>query len=217
MQLYLVRHGQSVGNAKGNVQGQDPAVDGGLSDLGRQQARMAAARMATANPTHLYCSPLPRARETADIIGQACNLAPIEQDWLVEVSYGELEGRPQTETTKIYPGVYDPHWRQQNVIPGGEPFPHAYTRAREGLAQLLEAHPDDEVVCIVSHGEFLSKMIDVMLNASEMGFPQYMVDNASITRMIRYPSSGGGVWICRCVGDTRHLQALDSPAGANGW
>lgn len=217
MQLYLVRHGQSVGNAEGNVQGQDPSVDGGLSDLGRQQAQMAAARMAAVGLTHLYCSPLPRARETAGIIGQACGVDPIEQGWLVEVSYGELEGRPQTETTRLYPGVYDPHWRQENVIPGGEPFPQACARARDGIAGLLAAHVEDDVVCIVSHGEFLSKMIDSMLNAPEIGFPQYMVDNASITRMIRYPSSGGGVWICRCVGDTRHLQELNSPAGRNGW
>ncbi len=217
MQLYLVRHGQSVGNADGNVQGQDPTVDGGLSELGRRQGQMAAAQMARVGLTHLYCSPLPRARETADIIAAACGLGPIEQEWLVEVSYGELEGRPQSETTKLYPGVYDPHWRQENVIPGGEPFPQACARARNGVASLLAAHVEHDVVCIVSHGEFLSKMIDSMLNAPDIGFPQYMVDNASITRMIRYPSSGGGVWICRCVGDTRHLQDLDSPAGASGW
>ena len=60
--LVLIRHGESVWNAEGRVQGQQCA---GLSSLGRQQSQLVAAAVAASNPTaRLVTSDLQRARET---------------------------------------------------------------------------------------------------------------------------------------------------------
>ncbi len=217
MKLYLVRHGQSVGNENGNVQGRKRDIDGGLSGLGKRQAALVAARLAEAGLTVLYSSPLPRATETAQFIADACELQIEKRDWLVELSYGELEGRPQAETRRLYPGVYDPRWRQNNDIPGGESRSSCYARARAGIDELTAAHDGAETACLVTHGEFLSRLVDALLGMPEAGFPRFTVDNSSVTHLIRSPAGSDGLWICRYVGDTSHLRGLDSPAGRNGW
>ena len=73
MFLTIVRHGQSTGNVSG-----DDIPDGELTSLGRQQARETAARLANAGITHVICSPLVRALETASIIAGAAGVRQIE-------------------------------------------------------------------------------------------------------------------------------------------
>ena len=64
--LILIRHGESVWNAEGRLQGQqDPA----LSDLGRRQVAALAPAVASLRPDRVVCSDLVRARETAEILG----------------------------------------------------------------------------------------------------------------------------------------------------
>ncbi len=63
LKLLLVRHGQSVGNAEGRMEG---AGSTGLTALGRQQSLHLGQHLAVTgwHPTHFYCSPLMRATET---------------------------------------------------------------------------------------------------------------------------------------------------------
>ena len=218
MKLYLVRHGQSIGNEKGFVQGQKQSVDLGLSELGRLQAQLVGERLADAGLTALYTSPLPRSAQTASYIGQACGLEPLSRDWLKEVCYGVLEGLSLAETATHCPGIFDPQWRLHNDVPGGEMRRDVYRRARMALRELLSAHRGGDVICAVSHGEFLGKLIDVMLGAPEIGFPRYMVANSSVTEFAHYPpGSDDAVWVCRCLGDISHIEALKSPEGEDGW
>ncbi len=218
MKLYLVRHGQSVGNEKGFVQGQKASVDLGLSELGRLQGQLVAERLAEAGISAIYTSPLPRSAETASCIGQACGLEPLSREWLKEVCYGVLEGLSLAETETHCPGIFDPQWRLHNDVPGGETRRDVYRRARMALQELLSAHRGGDVICAVSHGEFLSKLIDVMLGAPEIGFPRYMVANSSVTEFAQYPpDSAAAVWVCRCIGDISHIEALKSPEGEDGW
>lgn len=58
--LYLVRHGEPTGSW-----GSSPDPDPGLSDLGHQQARIAADRLRLLTPRQIVSSPLRRAFETA--------------------------------------------------------------------------------------------------------------------------------------------------------
>jgi len=68
MKLYLVRHGQSTGNVAGTLLGQGDHL---LTELGEQQARAAAARLAPFGPMPLHCSDLARAVATAEHIARA--------------------------------------------------------------------------------------------------------------------------------------------------
>ncbi|TVQ12201.1 MAG: histidine phosphatase family protein [Leptolyngbya sp. DLM2.Bin27] len=63
LKLLLIRHGQSVGNIEGRMEGTSST---GLTPLGEQQSRQLGQHLADRDwhPTHLYCSPLARATAT---------------------------------------------------------------------------------------------------------------------------------------------------------
>ena len=63
--LHLARHGEAVDE------------ESGLTDTGREQARCLARRMAAVPLAAIHHSPLPRAAETARLIGAACAGVPV--------------------------------------------------------------------------------------------------------------------------------------------
>ena len=65
MKIYLVRHGQSVGNVKNLWYG---STDLPLTDLGREQARQAGEKLRGTAFSACYTSPLSRARDTAALV-----------------------------------------------------------------------------------------------------------------------------------------------------
>jgi broad specificity phosphatase PhoE len=66
--IYLARHGQTAYNAEGRFQGQGAVP---LDATGRGQARELAEKAATYEFAVLWCSPLLRARETADTVASS--------------------------------------------------------------------------------------------------------------------------------------------------
>ena len=94
--LYLLRHGQTEFNVKKLVQGR---CDSPLTDLGRQQAGMAAAWLKAHNvvPDKVVSSPLGRAMDTAqlvatELLGPDAAVEPCEG--IIERSYGTFEEGP---------------------------------------------------------------------------------------------------------------------------
>lgn len=72
LDLWLVRHAESVGNLDGS------AADTVLSPAGRVQARALATRLASESFTEVLCSPLLRARETAALSVPSLPLVQID-------------------------------------------------------------------------------------------------------------------------------------------
>lgn len=91
-------------------------------------------------------SPMRRARETCDAAGFG-EIAVIDPD-LVELGYGEYEGRTTAEIQAERPGWY--LWRDGSS--GGESFDHAAERAEAVIARALEADGD---VALFAHGHIL--------------------------------------------------------------
>ena len=65
MKIYLVRHGQSEGNVKNLWYG---STDLPLTELGREQARLAGQKLREASFAACYASPLCRALDTAKLV-----------------------------------------------------------------------------------------------------------------------------------------------------
>ena len=92
--ISFVRHGETPFNRDGRLQGR---VDLELSDKGLDQAARAASRFAGSSIARIYTSPLRRAQQTAAAIAEVCG-AEIEIDErLIELDYGEWDGRPLSE------------------------------------------------------------------------------------------------------------------------
>ena len=65
--VILLRHGQTDENLNGKISGQGPVP---LNTRGQEQARLAAEVLATLGVTHIFSSPVVRARQTADLLVQ---------------------------------------------------------------------------------------------------------------------------------------------------
>ena len=102
--LYVIRHGQSVGNRDSFFLGH---TDGALTELGRAQARLAGEylRSLGIRPDAVYASSLSRAYETASLAYE--ELTPISCDGLREVYAGLWEGLPYEEIEKRYNEDYN--------------------------------------------------------------------------------------------------------------
>lgn len=92
MRVLAVRHGQSEYNLEG-LCNSDPGRPVHLTALGRDQARLAAERLLAEGVEQIYCSALPRARETADLIAARLGL-PVRVDARLNDIRSGCEDRP---------------------------------------------------------------------------------------------------------------------------
>src|SRR6187397_1651270 len=87
--LYLIRHGQSAGNAEGRFGGHGPTP---LSDLGREQAEKTAIVLEKEGVHAIYSSDLPRAVQTAEPLARRLNIPINTSPAFRERNIGVLEG-----------------------------------------------------------------------------------------------------------------------------
>ena len=146
--LYLLRHGQTEFNVKKLVQGR---CDSPLTDLGRQQAGMAAAWLKDHDvvPDKVVSSPLGRAMDTAglvatELLGQNTSVEPCEG--IIERCYGTFEEGPHDA---LPTDVWDPG---EDLVPfGGEGSQALQERMVASLTKLISAE-GTETLLAVSHG-----------------------------------------------------------------
>src|SRR4051812_18979086 len=90
MTIYLVRHGETVGNRDRVMQ----LPDIPLSERGKQQAEHLARRLADAQIVHVLSSDLPRAVMTATPLAQRLGLTVETTPLLQERNFGAIRGTP---------------------------------------------------------------------------------------------------------------------------
>ncbi|MDW8326499.1 MAG: histidine phosphatase family protein [Anaerolineales bacterium] len=173
--LYLIRHARSIWNAEGRWQGQaDPPLDA----IGLKQAHALAERLRDEALAAVYSSPLARARQTAEIIAQACHAPLILDDRLKERDIGEWAGLTLEEVKTRYPDVYRPGWHI-NGAPGGETQASLMARSAAAFADIVAAHPDT-AVAVVSHGGTLNAYLAHLFGTQRGTFA---FDNAAYARV----------------------------------
>jgi len=101
--LYLVRHGQSAGNAEGRFGGHGPTP---LSELGMQQAQKTARLLAKEGVDLIYSSDLLRAVQTAAPLGELSGIAVNATADFRERHVGVLEGHTFDESRDAHPEDY---------------------------------------------------------------------------------------------------------------
>jgi probable phosphoglycerate mutase len=144
--VYLARHGQTAYNLERRFQGQ-MAVP--LDDTGREQARDLAARAAAHPFAALWCSPLLRARETADIVAERIGLPPREDARLMETDAGDWTDRLFTDVHAEDPDGFAGfiEGRPDFAFPGGESFTQQGERVAAALADVELGPLPALVVC----------------------------------------------------------------------
>jgi len=149
--VVVLRHGQTDHNAQGIWQGQ---LDSDLSQLGREQARAAAAALTSFQPALVVASDLKRAAETGQEVARATG-APIEYDerWR-EIHVGQWAGLTAEEVHAGFPEDRLRHLRGEDFRRGvdGESLSDVAQRVRAALDALLDRLGPGETAVVATHG-----------------------------------------------------------------
>ncbi len=169
-----------------------------LTPRGRDQARRAAAALARGGIDAVFCSPLRRARETADAIGSAAGLAPSALAGVAEVGMGSLTD-PDSPAGRAERDAIFSAWLAGDFrrgFPGGEDFEAVKRRVREALRAVSTDLPGRRVA-IVTHRMPLAAAAALAGQARPPG----ACANGSITTL----RQEGEEWTLVAWGDARHL------------
>ncbi len=158
--VILVRHGRTVLTESKRISGRGGS-NPPLSAAGRGDAASVAKAVAQIGktgpwahikaPSAIVCSPVQRAQETANIIGNAIGIAPYLDDDLSEISFGAWDGLTNDEAREKYPELFE-QWRGSWQVspPGGESLFDFDLRVMNAKNRIFDKHPGETVV-VVSH------------------------------------------------------------------
>jgi alpha-ribazole phosphatase len=200
--LLLARHGQTGFNASLRFQGQ---MDEPLSDLGREQARLLARRLAEEPIDAAYTSDLARAHETA-LLALGERAVPLHHDErLREIAFGRWEGMTFAEIKDKYPDDVAARERDRvhYVIPGGESLEQLGQRVRHFLQDALPGH-EGQSILVIAHGGTVNAVLATLLDIPLSSWWRLRNHNANLNTL-RFTPDGPRLVT---FNDTCHLAAM---------
>lgn len=197
LRLILVRHGQSVADIVGRHEGR---ADFELTELGEKQAKLAASYLATYyGIDYIICSPLKRAKHTAEIIGQKILQIPVEVKELMEMDNGKLAGLTFEEANEKYPLTEDAS-KIYRPMPGGESIIDFRMRIEKFWHKFRDENLEagvQKTICIVAHGGTIS-----MLYKSILALP--------MDTNVKIPTADTGIHIIEVTNDVTVILKANS-------
>ena len=144
--IALARHGETPYNAEHRFQGHLPVP---LTERGREQAHELARVAAQREWSALICSPLARARETAEIVAAAIGLQPVDDARFAETDCGDWTDRSFADVEASEPEAFAAYQRADAdfAFPGGESFVAQQRRVLEGIEAARRGPVPALVVC----------------------------------------------------------------------
>ncbi len=201
--LFLLRHGRSLGNENGFLQGQQ---DIPLTDEGRSQAQLLAERWIE-DDIHfdlILTSPLSRAAETAEIIAAKLG-SPVENDaLLMERNVGSLSGAPVGKDEQLIDQrlMASPY---RSLGGDGEGDWELFLRAGQVLLNLMKRNPGNYL--IVSHGGLLNQLTHAILGLPPQARYKgvgFKLDNTAFSHFVYFPEAHH--WNVITVNNVDHLR-----------
>lgn len=141
MKIYVTRHGQTDWNVQGKTQGR---ADIELNEVGIKQAKQTKEELKNIDIDLIICSPLKRAKKTAEIINEGRNIPIIFDDQIIERNFGEFEGE-KIKFDEFWD--YNAHPRYQRA----ETIQEIISRISNFLDKIKEEYKDKNVL-LVTHG-----------------------------------------------------------------
>ena len=166
--LGLLRHGQTDWNINFLLQG---VTDIPMNQTGIEQVKLAAQAIRAEDWDVVLTSPLSRARQTAEIIASQHGYTEIiEQELLIERSFGEAEGLSHEQWRAKYSNL--------DVIPGGESRTQLADRSKL-LLETISKELAGKRVLAISHGALIRALIAIASN-NELPRDGERLGNASL-------------------------------------
>lgn len=201
--LFLIRHGQSAGNAEGRFGGHGPTP---LSELGARQAETTARALSKEGITAIYSSDLLRAVQTAEPLSKLIEVPAIQTPNFRERNVGVLEGLTFDESRAEHPRDYYAlvNRNVHHVITNGESYSHLLQRTTGELWNILREHEGGKVAIFSHTGAlcFMSLHLMGAIRRDTKQTPWIVTSNCGINR---FEIRGRNNIRVLALNDTRHL------------
>jgi broad specificity phosphatase PhoE len=185
MQLIIIRHGETLWNKEGRVQG---ISDVELSTVGIEQARLLALSLKDHPIRVIHTSPLKRALKTAEVINEFHRKEIHTHNDLMEIDAGDFEGvyykkLVACEKDFLNKWIADP---ASVKMPNGESFTQLQDRAWRVMERIINK---EENALVVAHNFTIAAIICRIRSISLNEFQSSCVGNASKT-IINFQKDG---------------------------
>lgn len=164
MRLYFVRHGESEANLLHEFSNR--GIKHGLTDRGRQQAQVLAQSLQSVPVAAIFCSPLLRAQQTAEILAIALGAQYQVTDALREFDCGILESESDDASWDQYWQLVEAWLVRQEWdrrIEQGESLSDIRRRFVPFIENVISTHYDTEAIVLVGHGGTYRCMLPLIL------------------------------------------------------
>lgn len=153
MLIYVIRHGQTPWNAEKRLQGRS---DIDLNEYGVRLAVQTGKALRDIPFSIAFTSPLIRARHTAECILDGRNIPVVEDARLIEISFGELEGKcmleEKEEIPKDFRNFFDAP-QDYHVPSGGESLDEVEKRTADFMKDICSRPElEDKTILVSTHG-----------------------------------------------------------------
>ncbi len=153
MELYIVRHGETIWNKEKRLQG---STDIELGPEGIRLAKETGEALMGTKIDLIYSSPLKRAFETANLIRNGRDIPLIPDDRIRELNFGISEGQRYEDLYADKDSYFKYFFDQPQLYKpseNGETLDHLVERASDFMQEVIEPLEGDcERVMIVAHG-----------------------------------------------------------------
>jgi broad specificity phosphatase PhoE len=200
--IYLVRHGQTAWNKEEIFRGR---TDVPLDETGLKQAELVGEYFKGMEIHAIYSSPLSRALQTAQKIAQFHNLKVQPLDGIIDMSFGDWEGRLHQEIRENDKETYRQWVETPHLVklPSGEGLDDVRVRAMAALEEVIRNHAE-KILVLVSHRVICKVLICAILGLDNSHFWQITQDTTAIN-LIQHRNTR---YILSLMNETCHLKPL---------
>jgi broad specificity phosphatase PhoE len=202
--IYLVRHGQTAWNKEEVFRGR---ADVPLNEAGLREAMLAAEYFRGMEVQAIYSSPLSRAWQTAQKIGEVVRREITPLDGINDMRFGTWEGQSLRDVQQHDSERYT-QWREAPHlvhIPGGESLDEVRVRAMAALEEVVRSHAGMSVI-LVSHRVINKVLICGILGLDNSHFWQIGQDTTAIN-LIQHRHER---YILALMNESCHLKLLQN-------
>ena len=176
MELYLVRHGQTLWNKEQRYYGHS---DVGLSEKGLLQAKRMGHYFKNINFDKVIASPLIRAVDTAK---ELTDQEILTDSRLMEQNFGLFEGKTYAELKEQYPQELQA-WNQNHenyCLPEGESFSMVRTRVEDFLQDMWK---EEGRILVVAHKGSLGHLLAAMCKMPLSGYWNFVLEQGMYSKV----------------------------------
>jgi 2,3-bisphosphoglycerate-dependent phosphoglycerate mutase len=177
----FMRHGQADNNVNRILVGRH--LESHLTEKGKMQVKETAKLLKSMSISKIYSSPVTRAIETTEIVGEELGLDYEIDDRLYEIDLGKLAGTNYDEVLNKYGNLFLSFYMGDDSVlsnHGVESFTAVKSRIRDLLDQVMARHNDHNIL-LVTHLDPIKAAISYILDLKPESLYKWHMRNAALT------------------------------------